>query len=59
MSNTWSNRGVNMMMTFKVGENEIEIDFMLIKKEHRRFIRNVKTIPVIADVDKKKIRQSL
>ena len=36
---------------------------MLIKKEHRQFIRNVKTIPgefqhalVIADIDKRKIR---
>ena len=37
---------------------------MLIKKEHRRFIQNVKAIPgefqhalVIADIDKRKIRK--
>ena len=32
-------------MTFRVGENETEIDIVLIKKEHRRFIQNVKVIP--------------
>ena len=43
-------------------ENETEIDFMLIKKEHQRFVQNVKAISVefqhalmIADIDKKKI----
>ena len=46
-----------------MGENETEIDFMLIKKEHRRFIKNVTAKPgefqhalVIADIDKKKIK---
>ena len=32
-------------MTFRIGENETEIDFVLIKKEHRRLIPNVKAIP--------------
>ena len=32
-------------MTLKIGENETKIDFVLIKKEHRRFIQNVKAIP--------------
>ena len=47
-----------------MGENETEIDFVLIKKEHRRFIRNMKAITdvfqhalVIADIDKRKIRK--
>ena len=31
-------------MTFRMGENETEIDFVFIKKEHRRFIQNVKAI---------------
>ena len=49
-----------------MGENEIEIDFVLIKKEHRRFIKNVKAFPgefqhalVIAHIDKRKIRQAV
>ena len=51
-------------MTFRIGENETEIDLVLIKNEHRRFMQNVKAIPgdfqhaiVIADIDKKKIRK--
>ena len=47
-------------MTLRVGENETEIDFVLIKKEHRRHIQNVKAITgefqhalVIADIDKR------
>ena len=44
-------------------KNETEIDLVLITKEHRRLIRNVKTILVdfqhalvVAVIDKKKIR---
>ena len=51
-------------MTFRMGENETEIDFVLIKKEYRWFIRYVKAIPgafqyalVIADIDMRKIRK--
>ena len=49
-------------VTFRIGENETEIDFVLIKKEHQLFIQNVKAIPeefqhalAIADIDKNKI----
>ena len=45
-------------MTFRMGENETEIDFVLIKEKHSRFIGNVKAIHeefkhalVIADID--------
>ena len=50
-------------MTVRIDENEEEIDFVLIKKEHQRFVQNVKTTPgefqhtsVMVDIDKKKIR---
>ena len=53
-------------MTFRIGENEIEIDLVMIRKEHRLFIQNVKAIfwefqhaLVIAEIDKKKIRNVL
>ena len=43
-------------VTFRMGENESEIDFVL-TREHLRFIRNVKIIPgklqhalVVADI---------
>ena len=48
-------------MTFIIGKNEIEIDFVLINKDNRQSIQNVKAIPgefqhalVIPDIDKKK-----
>ena len=31
-------------MTFRLGENEIEIDFLLMQKEHRQLLKNVKAI---------------
>ena len=62
VSNTWSKREEKRRVTFRMSENEPEIDFVVIRKEHRRFIRNVNSIPgqfyhalVIADIDKKKI----
>ena len=60
VSNTWFKREEKMKVTFRMGENETEIDFVLIKKEHQRFVQNVKAIPgefqhslVIADIDMK------
>ena len=62
MSNTWFNREEKRKVIFRMGENETENDFVLIKKEHRWFIENVRAIPeefqhalVIADIDKGKI----
>ena len=50
-------------VTMRLGENETEIDFVLIGKEHRRLLQNVKAIPweflhvlVVSDMDKKKRR---
>ena len=34
MSNTWSKREEKRKVTFRMGENEREIDFVLMKKEH-------------------------
>ena len=38
-------------MTFKMGENETEIDFVMIKEEHLRFVHNVRVIPGGFNVD--------
>ena len=66
VSNTWFKRKEKRKVTFRMGENDTKIDFVLIKKEHRRFILSVKTIPgvfqhalVMADIDKRKIRKVL
>ena len=60
VSNTWFKREEKRKVTFRMGEIETEIDIVLIKKEHRRFIQNVKAIPgeckhalEIADEDKR------
>ena len=31
-------------MTFRLGENETEIDFVLIRKQHRQLLQNVRAI---------------
>ena len=48
---------------FRMGENETKTDFVMIKKEHQRFLQNVKEIPgvfqhalLVADVGKREIR---
>ena len=64
MSNTWFKREEKRKVTFRIGENETEIDLVLIKKEHRRSTQNVKAIHgefqhalLRADIDKMKIRK--
>ena len=61
MSNTWFRREEKRKVTFRMGENQTKIDFVLIKKEYQRFIRNVKSIPEefqhALDIDKRKIRK--
>ena len=37
VSNTWFRREEKRKVTLRMGENETEIDFVLIKKEHRWF----------------------
>ena len=44
MSNAWIKREERRKVTFRIGENEKKIDFVLIKKEHRWFIHNVRAI---------------
>ena len=41
MSNTWFKREEKRKVTFKLGENETESDFVLIRKEHQGFLGNV------------------
>ena len=45
VSDTWLKREEKRKVTFRIGENETEIDLVLINKEHRRLIQNVNTIP--------------
>ena len=38
VSSAWFNGEEKRKVTFRIGENETEIDFVLIKKEYRQFI---------------------
>ena len=53
-------------LAFRMGENETEIDFFLMKIDHQQFMQNEKTIPgefqhalVVAYIDKMKIRNAV
>ena len=53
--------GLRERKKFSTGENEAEIDFVLVQKEYRWFMHDVRAIPgefqhalVIADIDKRK-----
>ena len=58
VSNIWLKIWRNRKVTFTLGRNKTEIDFMLIRKEHQPFLDNVKGIlgqfqhaTVLADID--------
>ena len=63
VSNILLKREEKWKVTFIIGENETEIDFVLIKNEHRQFIQNVKAFPgefqhaLVIDIDMRKIRK--
>ena len=45
MSNTLLKREENRNMTFRMGDNETKIDFVLTKNEQKCFMQDVKAIP--------------
>ena len=45
MSNAWLKREEKRKVTFRMEKNVTEINFVLIQKEHLRFMQNVKAIP--------------
>ena len=64
VSITWLKREEMRKVIFRIGENETEIDFVLIEKDNQWFIQDVKAFPgefqhalVIADVDKGLLRR--
>ena len=64
VANTWFRKTERRKVTFSTGGNETEIDFVLVGKDSRKYLRDVKTIPgelqhrlVVADLDKKKLKK--
>jgi len=63
VANTWYRKQEKKKVTFKAGGNETEIDFVLVGKKERKFLRNMKAISwellhrlIIADMDKRKFK---
>ena len=45
VANTWFRKGENRKVMYSGGGNESEIDFVLVSKENRKYLRDVKVIP--------------
>ena len=65
VANTWFQKKHNRKVTIKAGEFATEIDFVLIGKERRKYLKDIKTLAwelqhrlVVVDVDKKKTEKS-
>ena len=63
-ANTWFQKKQNRKVTFKAGEFATEIDFVLIGKKRRKYLKDIKTIPWelqhrldVSDVEKKKLKE--
>ena len=53
-------------MTYSYGGNDTEINFVLARKEKKKYLRNVKVIPgelqdrlVVVDVEEQKLKKSV
>ena len=64
MANTWFKKTNERKTTFKSGNNESEIDVILVRKENKKILKDVKIIPwelqhrlLVADVDKKNLNK--
>jgi len=63
VANTWFRKGEKRKVTYRAGENESEIDFVLVGKGNRKYLRDVKVIPgelhdrlVVVDLVNKKVK---
>jgi len=45
VANMWFKKTDKIKITFKSGMNVSEIDFILVRKKGRKYLRNVKAIP--------------
>ena len=63
VANTWFRKGEKRKVTYSAGENDLEIDFVLVGKGNREHLIDVKVIPgelqhrlVVVDLVKKKVK---
>ena len=45
VAKTWFRKGEKRKVTYSAGENKTEIDFVLVEKGNRKYLRDVKVIP--------------
>ena len=64
VANTWFRKGEKRKVTYSAGENVSEIDFVLVGKGNRKYLRDVKVILgelqhrlVVVDLVKKKVKK--
>ena len=65
VANTWYKKRDERKATYSSGGNDTEIDFVLVGKEKRKYLRDVKVIPgelhhrlLVVDVEKRKLKKS-
>ena len=66
VANTWFKKKDKRKDTYSSGGNDAQIDFVLIGKEKRKYLRDVKVIPgelqhrqVVMDVEEQKLKKSV
>ena len=64
VANTWFKKKEQRKITYNMGGNEAEIDFALVSKNIRKYLKNVKAIPwklqhrlVVTDIHKRKLKK--
>ena len=66
VANTWFKKKDKRKVTYSSGGNDTEIDFVLVGKEKRKYLRDVKVIPtelqhrlLVVDVEDQKLKKSV
>ena len=64
MANTWFEKMEQRKITYSMGRNETEIDFVLVGKNNRKYVNDLKTIPwelqhwlVVTNINKRKLKK--
>ena len=63
MANTWFEKKEQRKITYSLDGNETEIDFVLVGKNNRQYLKNMKAIPwklqhwlMVTNIDKRKLK---
>lgn len=64
VANTWFKKKEERKVTFRSGENKTEIDFVLVAKDQRKYLRDVKVIPgelqhglIVVNINRRKLKK--